>query len=269
MTAITRVETYVTPELAYHEVLRNILDFGHDDGCGNLEIINYAFCIHDPSVVDFTNKARDFKIEFAQKFFDFIMVGGTDTSVLFASNPNAKNFTDDLASRNTAYGPRILAQLPGVVQELRTNPASRRAVITILSERDQVLLPEKNKGSKMEYPCTVSLIFLIRDCKLNLHVAMRSNNMTTTVCYDLYNFIGVQQTLLKMLNAEGMELTLGRYFHVCASAHVLKDEIELARKISEEWFGSRESMRQEIEELQRVFRDDLQHRDIGLSKAEG
>lgn len=231
------MKLYPTPEVAYHEVLRNILENGEDDGNGNLEVINHAFAIEDVRIVDFANKARAFKVEFANKFFEFIMEGGTDASVLFASNVNVKKFTDDLATRNTAYGPRILQQIPGVVGELVANPSSRRAVITILNSGDQSLLPEKRSGSGMEYPCTVSLIFLIRDRKLNLHVAMRSNNMTTTVNYDLFNFIGVQKVLLKKLQEVGMNVRLGRYFHVCASAHILRDEIELAKRITAEWRG--------------------------------
>jgi hypothetical protein len=226
--------SFPTAEIAYHEVLSHVLEFGRDDGEGNLEVINLAFEIENPEVVEFKSKARAFKKQFAQQFFDFIMAGGTDASVLFASNPNASKFTDDLASRNTAYGPRILAQMPGVVGELLARPASRRAVITILNPEDQSLLPEKQRGCGMEYPCTVSLIFLIRGGRLNLHVAMRSNNMTTTVCYDLYNFIGIQKILLGKLRSEGMEVKLGHYFHVCASGHILRDEIGLARRIVEE-----------------------------------
>ena len=108
-------------------------------------------------------------------------------------------------------------------------------MITIIHPDDQVLLPEKHRGSKMEYPCTVSLIFLMRHGYLNLHVAMRSNNMTTTVNYDLYNFINIQQHLCGMLKDAGMDVELGHYFHVCASAHILKHEIELAAAILKEY----------------------------------
>ena len=222
---------FSTPEDAYSKILSDILRFGEDDGDGNLEFINYAFSINDLSVVDFSSPVRNFNREFAQKFLDFIMVGGTDASVLFKHNPNAKNFVDDLASRNTAYGPRILSQMPGVVAELKARPHSRRAVITILHPDDQILLPEKREGSGMEYPCTVSLIFLLRKKRLNLHVAMRSNNMTTTVNYDLYNFINIQKILLERLKEEGMDVEIGNYYHVCASAHILRDEIEFAKKI--------------------------------------
>ena len=223
------MKNFYDPEGAYHFILNDILTYGSDDGVGNLELINYAFSITVLDEIDFKNEVRKFNKEYAQKFLEFIMNGGTDARSLF---PNAHNFTDDLASRNTAYGPRILQQMPAVVEELITNPSTRRAVITVLNPDDQSLLPEKQRGSKMEYPCTVSLIFLIRNNKLNLHVAMRSNNMTTTVCYDLYNFINIQKILLEKLKTAGMiDLELGKYFHVCASAHVLKNEIQFAKDI--------------------------------------
>jgi len=228
---------YLTPEIAYHETLDEILCDGSDDGIGNLEIINYAFCIENPEVIQFNSPVRKFNKEYAQQFFEFIMHGGQDASTLFGLNPNVKNFTDDLASRNTAYGPRIISQLPGLIDEFMINPSSRRAVIVVLNSEDQVLLPEKNQGSKMEYPCTVSLIFLIRKKRLNLHVAMRSNNMTTTINYDLFNFIRIQKELLNQLKVKGLDVELGKYYHVCASAHVLKQDIEFANKITDEYYA--------------------------------
>lgn len=226
---------YETAEDAYRGILEDVVRNGRDDGEGNLEVINCAFSIRNLSDVDFKNKTRGFKREFAQQFLDFIMAGGTDASVLFSSNPNAKKFTDDLASRNTAYGPRILAQMPAIIEEMTKRPSTRRAAITILSSDDQSLLNDKRLGSGMEYPCTVSLIFLLRDGKLNLHVAMRSNNMTTTVCYDIFNFTSIQKVLLSKLKDGGMDVRLGKYFHVCASAHVLKDEIRFAKSILAEY----------------------------------
>lgn len=229
------LQNYRNAREAYHKGIQCILSNGEDDGLGNLEIINWAFSIDDLEEIDFSGKNREFKSEFAQKFFEFILAGGTDTSILFKHNPNVKRFKDDLASRNTAYGPRINAQLPGLIEELKRNPSTRRAVLTILHPDDQILLPEKHSGSKMEYPCTVSLIFLLRNKRLNLHVAMRSNNMTTTINYDLYNFICLQKWLTEKLQQNGVDAKLGKYFHVCASAHILKHEIPLAQAIWNEY----------------------------------
>lgn len=64
---------------------------------------------------------------------------------------------------------------------------------------------------------------------------MRSNNMTTTINYDLYNFINIQKVMLQKLNEAGMNLKLGTYFHVCGSAHILKDEIDFAKEILKAW----------------------------------
>lgn len=222
---------YANAEEAYHSVLETVLNEGEDDGEGNLEIIGLNFVVEDLSTVEFNNPIRNFKTKFAQKFFDFIMSGGTDASVLFKDNPNAKNFVDDLASRNTAYGPRIIAQMPKLIEEIKNRPATRRAVLTILNQKDQVLLAEKRDGSKMEYPCTMTLVFFLRNNKLHQHVFMRSNNMTTTVNYDLFNFISFQRYLVYRLNEVGVKCELGNYHHACASAHILKDEIDLAKKI--------------------------------------
>lgn len=236
------MRTFKSAEDAHECIIDDILSQGEDDGIGNLEIINYAFVVEKLETVEFNNKVRKFKTEFAQKFFDFIMKGGTDASVLFKHNENVKKFNDDLADRNTAYGPRIIAQMPGVVNELVARPHTRRAVLTILHPDDQMLLPKKIEGSGMEYPCTVSLIFLLRNEKLNLHVAMRSNNMVTTINYDLFNFINLQKVVLEKLNSKGYKYKIGKYFHVCASAHILKEEIKFAKEISSEYKRSKNAL---------------------------
>ena len=63
-------------------------------------------------------------------------------------------------------------------KELKNNPNSRRAVISILKDSDLVLL---GTDEKLEFPCTDSATFFIRDNKLNVHLHMRSQNMVT-VC---------------------------------------------------------------------------------------
>lgn len=199
------------------------------------EITNVDFRISNPNNNLVNSKARGFRKEFAQKFFDWIINGESDIKKLYDSNPNAKKFNDETYHRNTAYGPRIVKQLPFIYDELKFDSSSRRAVISILDAEDLTILQDKREGrTNVEYPCTNSIQFLIRENKLHIYVNMRSNNMVTTICYDVYNFTSLQKFVLNELVNFYPTLELGSYTHNIISAHIFEDEVELAKKILKE-----------------------------------
>jgi len=200
------------------------------------EVFNCSFILKNPSERLVKSEARAFKHDFAKKFFQWIWDGHDDVTLLFDENEKAKDFHEGDTIRNTAYGPRIANQLPAVIEELMITPESRRGVIMILDSEDQILLPKKREGTeKTEYPCTGYLMFVIRDHRLHMYVSMRSNNITTTICYDVYNFTRMQVKVCDILKETYPTLKLGEYHHAIASAHILTKELELAEKILDEY----------------------------------
>lgn len=217
---------------AYLEEAYRNPDYILDSRGGRMfELEGISFTLRDPSNNTVDSVARDFNFEFAQKFFDWIMAGKTDPSELFGVNANAKNFADENQGRNTAYGPRILAQIDYIVDELVANPGSRRATITILDPGDVILLPQ---NTKMEFPCTENITFRIRDGELNAIVTMRSNCAVKTVCYDTYNFTNLQMEILRRLNLKGAGVDLGTYSVFATSYHFFERDLELVEKIIKE-----------------------------------
>jgi hypothetical protein len=107
-----------------------------------------------------------------------------------------------------SYGTRLAAQLPIVVDELRRDPATRRAVATIRRPQD---LAE----GKMSYFCTDEIQFLVRGHKLDMHVKMRSNDAWHGLCYNLFQFGQLQCTVASCLDIE-----VGRYYHTATSMHL-------------------------------------------------
>ena len=75
-----------------------------------------------------------------------------------------------------AYGPRLLNyknninQIDNIINSLKTNPNTRRAVIQLFDAEDIV-------NRKKEIPCTCTFQFLIREEKLDLITNMRSNDV--------------------------------------------------------------------------------------------
>ena len=202
---------------------------------GAKEITNLSIELTNPLNRIVWNKARDVNYEFAMKFFIWMINGDTDFSYVSGANKNAINFIDkpkdDKAmptNFSTAYGPRILKQLPYIIEELKRDPDSRRCVIHVLNEGDLDML---GTDTKEEYPCTDSFTFMIRDGKLNMYTHMRSNNMVLTICYDMYNMTMFHEYLFKVMKNHFPDLKLGTYHHNIVSAHYFDREQELVDKV--------------------------------------
>lgn len=120
-----------------------------------------------------------------------------------------------------AYGPRIRAQLPRVVERLKADPDTRQAVMTIWDPAQDLYY----EGG-VDYPCTVMLQFLIRDDKLLMHVTMRSNDVFWGLSYDAPTFAFLQ---LNVANTLGLEV--GSYFHHAVSLHLYERDLPALEKL--------------------------------------
>ena len=124
---------------------------------------------------------------FAQVAETFWVIGGRD-DVPWLSRylPRAPEFSDDGgATWRGAYGPRLRAwgdidQLNEWRRLLLRDPMSRRAVGTIFD-------PARDFVESLDIPCNNWLSWLIRDGKLHLNVAVRSND-AMWVCSSLNAF---------------------------------------------------------------------------------
>lgn len=114
-----------------------------------------------------------------------------------------------------AYGLRLRYQLEGIYQELRRNPASRRAVLAIWREDDLY-----HDGDR---PCTLSLQFLIRNDALEMHVTMRSQDAWLGTPYDAFMFTQIQRSY-----AAALDLQVGKYVHHVGSLHIYQRNFEAA-----------------------------------------
>ena len=162
--------------------------------------------------------------DYAEKFWEFMIAGGTDAEQAFKEYPNVAKFlakpkTDSLpANFNTFYGPRIAAQMPALIKELKEKENSRRVVFQILQEQDQVLL---DADETLEYPCTDSVTFYIRDGALYAHTHMRSQNCAVVMQLDFY----LMQKFMQHI-ADECGVKMGTYAHSIVSAHVFERDLD-------------------------------------------
>lgn len=112
------------------------------------------------------------------------------------------------------YHNRMEAQIPFIVEELRRNPFSRRAVIDI---RDWKM------DSQSEDPaCLQHIQYFIRDNKLHCKVLFRSNDACKATFMNAFALIMLQKRIADELNLE-----VGTYTHRANSFHCYEKDFDL------------------------------------------
>lgn len=180
--------------------------------------------------VEFTDKSINrISYDYAAKFWDFMIEGGTDAEAAFADYPQVAKFmakpkSPDLpANFNTFYGPRIVKQLPSIIAELKRSPTSRRATIMILNENDLALL---DKDETLEFPCTIAWNFQNRGGKLIMSCYMRSQNLATVFQLDIY----LQIRLLHLIAEElGIREEDTEYHVTMANGHLFERDFDYVK----------------------------------------
>ena len=147
--------------------------------------------------------------------------------ILIAYNNKMRDFLNlNTQDFDGAYGPRIREneQLRYVYEELKQDPDSRRAVVTIHNSKD--CQPTKDSA------CTLNWHFMIRDGKLDMIVDMRSNDVLWGTCLDVPAFAFIQEVV-----AMWLMIPVGKYIHNTSSLHFYDTtELDLTRII----YGKRE-----------------------------
>lgn len=199
----------------------------------NHEVFGLSYELQNPLNRNIDNDVRAFDTENAEKFFQWILAGDPDMSVMISITNRAKMYDKEIGGRNPHYGPRILDQLKEMVKELVSRPLSRRAIILILDAKDQIFLsPKRDEFNTIEYPCCISLTYFIRDNKLYSSTVMRSQNVCSTIAYDNWNFTRLQETVLNLVNEHyDVPIELGSYLHYCINAHIIDHEIMRSKDI--------------------------------------
>ncbi len=116
------------------------------------------------------------------------------------------------------YGDWIWPQLDLVIQSLRIDNHSRRAIITLGCSTDCL---------KESPPCLRSIQFLIRDDALNMITTWRSRDYAGAAATNMYGLIRLQEHVAKKL-----DLPVGTYTDFSGSAHIrIRDDLWWVEKV--------------------------------------
>ena len=128
-------------------------------------------------VVTVRHRKLGYKFLFAEALW--IINGDNRLSTINPYSKHIANFSDDGKYFNGAYGPKVVDQLPYVINQLFTKVDTRQAVMNIWRERP---------GSSKDIPCTLSAQWLIREETLHCLLNMRSSDAWLGWPYDIFNF---------------------------------------------------------------------------------
>lgn len=166
--------------------------------------------------------------------------------------------SDDQVRVRSGYGDRLFSfrgidQVGNVIRQLREKPSSRRAVIQLFDASDLA-------GKFASVPCTCTLQFLARDGRLNMFVAMRSNDAYVGLPHDVFAFTMLQEIIARSTGNE-----LGEYKHCAGSLHLYEDARESAKEyLKEGWQSTTIAMPAMPSGDPRASVEALQHVEEGL-----
>ena len=155
----------------------------------------------------------------------WILASRSDVEFLASHNNRMREFSDDGKTLAGAYGPRLCPQLPYVVNCLLRDKDTRQAALTIWTQ---------NPAPSKDIPCTIAMVFSVRQNRLSQHVFMRSSDAWLGVPYDVFSFAMVAANVACQYNAHcetSERIGLGHQTITMTSSHLYDHNAEAASAI--------------------------------------
>jgi hypothetical protein len=209
----------------YADICRRILENGDDAaprGKRTKEITGFSIHCWDPGPSLPTGTGRNLHSPIAAVEALQLIGGVLDPDALLSASYAFKEFMDG-GTFHGGYGQRVRGQIPAVVERLRSDRDSRRAVLNIWDPLHDLFVEGVN-----DYPCTLSIQFMLRRDTLEMHVNMRSNDVWRGLAYDAFVFTQLQHVIAAALNVQ-----TGAYTHHVGSMHVYEENWDDVMKLHE------------------------------------
>ena len=211
----------------YHDLLKHVLQHGHNKedrtGTGTKSVFGYQmrFNLADGFPLLTTKKVHLKSIIHELLWF---LQGSTNIAYL---KENGVRIWDEWADENGNLGPVYgyqwrnwpkpdgshIDQISQVVQAIKTNPDSRRLIVSAwnVADVDQMQLP----------PCHAFFQFYVADGKLSCQLYQRSADIFLGVPFNIASY-----ALLTMMVAQVCGLKLGDFVHTLGDAHIYSNHME-------------------------------------------
>lgn len=206
--------TFTTANDAFAYYLDKIRTEGKTTEVGTKKLTNVGFTIEKPTANLIIHPERKWSEKYAKAEFAWYLSGDRKVSKLgeiFGKVPAIwDTMTNSAGEVNSNYGWQWQRehQLDYVVSELKQNPNSRRAALSIYDAKEW---PQYRKDT----PCTFAIHFTIDDGLLNMTVMMRSNDLWFGFCNDQFCFSELQYMI-----ANRLAVNVGTYYHFVCDLHL-------------------------------------------------
>ena len=215
----------------YLDLMRHVLEHGHRKndrtGTGTLSIFGYQmrFDLRQGFPLVTTKKLHVRSIIHELLWF---LRGDTNVKYL---HDNGVTIWDEWADENGDLGPiygyqwrswptadgRHIDQISRVIHDIRTNPDSRRLIVSAwnVGDLDKMKLP----------PCHILFQFYVVDGRLSCQLYQRSADIFLGVPFNIASY-----TLLTMMVAQVCDLEPAEFIHTLGDAHLYLNHLEQARE---------------------------------------
>jgi thymidylate synthase len=201
-------------EYIHDQIIQNGVSFGDTKA-----LFNVGFYITDPKDRKIINRERKWNEDYAEAEWQWYLSGDPNIKALgdiYGKVPEIwKRMADDKGYVNSNYGYQWQRsdQLRKVVADLKENPETRQAAISIYDAKEKA-------AYQHDTPCTYAIQFTIVNNRLDMCVTMRSNDLWYGFCNDQYQFSKLQEMVSKRLNIE-----TGVYYHFAHNMHLYNNKI--------------------------------------------
>ena len=199
----------------YYNIIPNYgIDFD-----GTKALFNVGFYINDPVDNQIHTSYRNWNLDYAKAEWEWYLTGDRNIETLgelYGKIPAIwKRMADGDNNVHSNYGYQWERgyQLDKVVQQLKDNPNTRKAAISIYDGKEI-------QRYRYDTPCTYAVQFTIINNRLEMCVTMRSNDLWFGFCNDQYCF----SELMKVV-AERTRYEIGSYFHFAHNLHLYERDL--------------------------------------------
>ena len=203
---------------AYNYFLDRIIVWGENFG-DTKALFNVGFTLANPLENYIFNKERNWKPDYAIAEWKWYLSGDPNIKKLgqiYGKIPPIwERMADSKGNVMSNYGWQMYRndQLNYVIAKLKNERDTRHAAISIYDCKE-------HKFYRKDTPCTYAIQFTIVNCKLNMAVLMRSNDLWYGFCNDQYCFSMIQKLVADELNME-----VGEYYHYAHNLHLYNDKL--------------------------------------------
>lgn len=204
---------------AFEILYETISKVGQSTNIGTKAIYNVSIEIQNPSDRDITTPWRKWSKKYAEREWNWYLSADPSVKEIkkFAPMWDKMHNGNNIVNSNYGFQWSRNKQLQKVIEQLKNNPNSRQAWITIYDGKEK-------ENYDFDTPCTLAVGFDIKpdSFSVDMTVCMRSNDLVYGFCNDQYCFSKLQEYVAKKLNR-----TVGTYTHFAHDMHIYNNKLNL------------------------------------------